>query len=93
MMTSKVRFQISYPTSNAVWVDRWAEKFLPGEGTPMEPSESGFPDDDDWEEGIREVRIQPLITDGIDSDNIFFPAAGHFPAKGEVPCFFNGANL
>ena len=31
-------------------VDRWAEKFLPGEGTPMEPSESGFPDDDDWEE-------------------------------------------
>lgn len=31
-------------------VDRWAEKFLPGEGTPMEPSESGFLDDDDWEE-------------------------------------------
>ena len=31
-------------------VDRWAEKFLPGESTPMEPSESGFPDDDDWEE-------------------------------------------
>ena len=31
-------------------VDRWAEKFLPGEGTPMEPAESGFPDDDDWEE-------------------------------------------
>lgn len=31
-------------------VDRWAEKFLPGEGTPTEPSESGFPDDDDWEE-------------------------------------------
>lgn len=31
-------------------VDRWAEKFLPGEGTPMEPSESVFPDDDDWEE-------------------------------------------
>ena len=31
-------------------VDRWAEKFLPGGDTPMEPSESGFPDDDDWEE-------------------------------------------
>lgn len=31
-------------------VDRWAEKFLPGEGSPLEPSESGFPDDDDWEE-------------------------------------------
>lgn len=31
-------------------VDRWAEKFLPGEGTPMEPSKVGFPDDDDWEE-------------------------------------------
>ena len=31
-------------------VERWAEKFLPGEGTPMEPSKSGFPDDDDWEE-------------------------------------------
>ena len=31
-------------------VDRWAEKFLPGEGTPMEPSESSFPDDDVWED-------------------------------------------
>lgn len=31
-------------------VDRWAEKFLPGEGSPLEPSESGFLDDDDWEE-------------------------------------------
>lgn len=31
-------------------VDRWAEKFLPGEGSPLEPSESGFSDDDDWEE-------------------------------------------
>lgn len=31
-------------------VDRWAEKFLPSEGSPLEPSESGFPDDDDWEE-------------------------------------------
>ena len=31
-------------------VDRWAEKFPPGEGTPMEPPEPGFPDDDDWEE-------------------------------------------
>ena len=31
-------------------VDRWAEKFLPCEGTPMEPSESSFPDDDVWED-------------------------------------------
>lgn len=31
-------------------VDRWAEKFLPGEGTPLEPAESGFPDDDDFKE-------------------------------------------
>ena len=31
-------------------VDRWAEKFLPGEGTPLDPSESGFPDDEDLKE-------------------------------------------
>lgn len=31
-------------------VDRWAEKFLPGEGTPLEPAESGFPDDDNFKE-------------------------------------------
>ena len=30
-------------------IDRWAEKFLPGEGLPQLPSESGFADDEDWE--------------------------------------------
>ena len=57
-------------------VDRWAEKFLPGEGTPMEPSKSGFPDDDDWEE---------------EYEKFGFSRCGTLPRKGEVPRFFNGA--